>query len=373
MERIPLSTPTLNGKEIDFVQDAFDTNWIAPLGPHVDAFEKEIAEYVGSNYAVALSAGTAAIHLALKLAGVKDGDTVFCQDMTFSASCNPIRYERAIPVLIDSEYDSWNMDPEALEQAFKKHPNAKAVISVNLYGTPANYEKICDICKRHNVPLIEDAAESLGSTYKGTQTGLFGDYGILSFNGNKIITTSGGGMLLAPDKFSADKARFWATQARDEARHYQHSELGYNYRMSNVSAAIGRGQMLTLQDRIDKKTEIYNNYKEGFSGNQYISMNPTLAESKCNYWLSCIVLTENCPVSNLDIMKSLEEKNIETRPIWKPMSLQPYYEKYDFVTKNPKKPVGHDIFSRGLCLPSDPKMTNEQQQIVIEEVLSLFK
>ena len=369
--RIPLSTPTMNGTEISFVQEAFDTNWIAPLGPHVDAFERETAETIGVSHAAALSSGTAAIHLALKAVGVGSGDIVFCTDLTFAATCNPIKYEKAIPVFIDSERDSWNMCPKALEMAFSKYPRAKAVIVVNLYGTPAKLDKIAEICSTHNVPLIEDAAESLGSTLNDKQTGSFGDIGILSFNGNKIITTSGGGMLLCNDEKIVRKVKFWATQARDAARHYQHSELGYNYRMSNICAGVGRGQLGTLDLRVSQKTKIYNTYATTFGKHKWIRMNPVPADCKSNYWLSCITLENGCPITPLDIAVRLEQENIETRPIWKPMSMQPYYQDCDFIAAEPTA-VSHDIFARGLCLPSDVKMTEEEQNLVCSMILDMF-
>ena len=273
-KRIYLSSPTMHGKEQEFVQEAFDTNWVAPLGPNVNGFEKELAEYVGISHAAALSAGTAAIHLALKLAGVKEGDIVFVPSLTFSATCNPIVYEKATPVFIDSERDTWNMCPKALEKAYEKYPNPKAVIVVHLYGTPARLDEIMDICKAHGTVMIEDAAESLGSTYKGKHTGTFGRLGIYSFNGNKIITTSGGGMLVSEEEELIQKARFLSTQARDQARHYQHSQIGYNYRMSNIIAGIGRGQMLFMEEHKKKKKEIYQKYKEAFSDIPEITMNP---------------------------------------------------------------------------------------------------
>lgn len=368
---IPLSTPAMNGTEIDYIREAFDTNWVAPLGPNVDAFEKEIAEKTGVLHAAALSSGTAAIHLALKAVGIKSGDMVFCSDMTFSATCNPIKYENAVPVFIDSEYESWNMCPKALEKAFSRYPGVKAVITVNLYGTPAKLDEIARICAAHNVPLIEDAAESLGSTLQGKQTGSFGYMGVLSFNGNKIITTSGGGMLLCDDEDKIKKVKFWATQARDPARHYQHSELGYNYRMSNICAGIGRGQLTTLDLRITQKTGIYNAYKKAFADNEFIRMNPLLADCKANHWLSCITLEKESPVAAIEIMERLEKENIETRPIWKPMSMQPFYAGCDFIAAS-SDPVDADIFSRGLCLPSDVKMTAEEQNKVCDLILDMF-
>jgi len=367
---IPISTPTMNGTELKYIQEAFDTNWIAPVGPHVNAFEKELSACIGGGYVAALSSGTAAIHLAVKALGVGDGDIVFCSDMTFAATCNPIKYERAIPVFIDSELDSWNMCPKSLESAFAKYPQVKAVIAVNLYGTPAKLDEISMICKKHNTPLIEDAAESLGSTLNGIQTGRFGKIGILSFNGNKIITTSGGGALVCEDEDIVKKVRFWSEQSRDSARHYQHSELGYNYRLSNICAGIGRGQLTTLDLRVSQKTAIYQRYKEAFDKCGLISMNPIPDNCVANHWLSCITLDDNCPVSAIEIMEHLEKEQIETRPLWKPMSLQPYYEDCDFISTS-KKPITHDLFSRGLCLPSDVKMTTDEQARVCESILKM--
>jgi len=366
---IPLSTPTMNGTEISFIQDALDTNWVAPLGPNVDAFELELGAYVGVSHVAALSSGTAAIHLALKAVGVSEGDVVFCSDMTFAASCNPIMYERAVPVFIDSERDSWNMCPVALERAFAKYPKVKAVIAVNLYGTPARLGVIAELCEKNKVPLIEDAAESLGSTFAGRQTGSFGYIGILSFNGNKIITTSGGGALLCEDEDLVKKVRFWSTQSRDPARHYQHSELGYNYRMSNICAGIGRGQLNTLDLRVEQKTAIYGRYLEAFQDNGFVRLNPVPNDCVANHWLSCLTLEAGCPVSPVQIMESLEKGRIESRPLWKPMSLQPYYSGCDFVSVA-DPPVGHDLFSRGFCLPSDVKMTTDEQARVCDVVLS---
>jgi len=369
---IPLSTPTMNGEEIVYVNEAFESNWITSLGPNVDAFEREICSVVGMTHGVALSSGTAAIHMAIKAAGVKPGDIVFCTDMTFAASCNPIKYEKAIPVFIDSEASSWNMCPKALEMAFLKYPHAKAVIAVNLYGTSADYSRISELCRHYGAVLIEDAAESLGSTLSGQQTGSFGDISILSFNGNKIITTSGGGMLIANDENIVEKVKFWATQARDPARHYQHSELGYNYRMSNVCAGIGRGQLKTLDLRVAQKTQIYDMYKAAFDDNIWIEMNPVPKNCISNHWLSCMTLAQGSSTSILTVIECLERENIESRPIWKPMSLQPYYKDCDFVFWG-DKPVGHDIFDRGICLPSDVKMTRDEQAKVCEIILELSR
>ena len=371
-KRIYLSSPTMHGEEQRFVQEAFDTNWVAPLGPNVNMFEKEISSYVGSEDGAALSAGTAAIHLALKLAGVKQGDTVFVSSLTFSATCNPIVYEKAIPVFIDSERETWNMSPEALKKAFEKYPETKVVVIVHLYGTPAKMDEILEICKEHNAILIEDAAESLGATYKGKQTGTFGKYGIYSFNGNKIITTSGGGMLVSDDIDAVAKARFLSTQAREPERHYEHKEIGYNYRMSNVIAGIGRGQLLHLDEHINKKKEIYETYQKAFADIEEIEMNPIPEDCKTNYWLSCMTIKQESKVSSIDIMLALEKENIESRPIWKPMHLQPVFSEYDFVTVEEVGSVGEDIFNRGVCLPSDIKNTEEDMNKIIKIVRNLF-
>ena len=358
------------GKEIEYINQAFDENWIAPLGPNVNAFEKEICAYIGARYAVAMTTGTAAIHMALKYTGVSSGDIVFCSSLTFAASCNPIIYQNAIPVFIDSEPKSWNMSPIALQKAFEEYPLPKAVIVVNLYGQSANMDEIADICKKHNAPIIEDAAESLGAVYKGRQSGSIGDFGILSFNGNKIITTSGGGMLLTNDKAAADKARFWATQSRDPAPHYQHSEIGYNYRMSNIVAGIGRGQLLHLDEHIAAKKRIYQTYQAAFA-DLPVQMNPYLPDSEPNFWLSCVTIDDGCNVTPQQIMQALEDVNAESRPIWKPMHLQPVFADRDFITAA-DKPVSEDIFQRGLCLPSDIKMTDEDLKRVVMVVRGVF-
>lgn len=372
-KRIYLSSPTMHGEEQQFVQEAFDTNWVAPLGPNVNELEKEIAAYAGTKAAAALSAGTAAIHLALKLADVKPGDIVFVSDLTFSATCNPICYEKATPVFIDSEPDTWNMSPEALRKAFEKYPDAKAVVCVYLYGTPAKIDELMAICEEHKVPFIEDAAESLGATYKGKQTGTFGKFGIYSFNGNKIITTSGGGMLVSEDEEAIAKARFLSTQARDAARHYQHSQIGYNYRMSNIVAGIGRGQMLHLEEHKALKKKIYEQYKEAFADIEEITMNPMNPDGDANNWLSCMTIAPGCKVTSNDVMDALEAENIESRPIWKPMHLQPVFEECDFISVTDQKvSVGEDIFNRGLCLPSDIKNTKEDMEHIISIVRGCF-
>lgn len=373
-KRIYLSCPTMHGEEQQFVAEAFETNWVAPLGPNVNKFESEMAEYTKCGHAAALSAGTAAIHLALKLAGVKQDDVVFVQSLTFSASCNPIAYEKATPVFIDSEPDTWNMSPEALKKAFEKYPNPKAVIVVHLYGTPAKLDEIMAICEEHNVPLIEDAAESLGSTYNGQMTGTFGRFGIYSFNGNKIITTSGGGMLVSKEEDMISEARNLSTQARDAARHYQHSKIGYNYRMSNVVAGIGRGQLIHIKEHKALKNKIYEDYANAFADIDDIVMNPMNPKGDSNNWLSCITLKEGCKVTPDNIMDALEAENIESRPIWKPMHLQPVFESCDFFNHNEDgMSVSEDIFNRGVCLPSDIKNTEEDMGKIINIIRNLFR
>ncbi|MFP7483457.1 aminotransferase class I/II-fold pyridoxal phosphate-dependent enzyme [Priestia filamentosa] len=367
-DRIFLSSPHMSeeGYEMEYVKEAFDTNWIAPLGENVNKFEEELATKVGSKSAAALSSGTAAIHLALKAAGVEAGDIVFCPTLTFSATVNPIIYQNATPVFIDSNEETWNMCPEALEEAFTKYPNVKAVIVVHLYGLSADMDKITELCTKHNVPLIEDAAESLGTYYKGKHTGTFGDYGIFSFNGNKIITTSGGGMLVSNNEEKISKARFWATQSRDQARHYQHSELGFNYRMSNVVAGIGRGQLKVLDQRVEKKREIFSYYKEQLEGLEGIEFMPSNAWDEPNYWLSSMTL--NGQVRPLDVMEALEKENIESRPVWKPMHMQPFFEKYDHIGDG----TAEKLFENGVCLPSDTKMTSDDLKRVVNIIKKLW-
>lgn len=373
-KKIYLSSPTVNGYEMNYIKEAFDTNWIAPLGKNVDEFEKEIAEKVGSSYGAALSSGTSAIHLALKSVGVQKGDYVFCSDLTFSATCNPILYEGAIPVFIDSEIDSWNMSPESLKRAFSKYKqNLKkpaAVIVVNLYGTPAKLNEIKEICDKENVPLIEDAAESLGAFYKGKATGTFGKIGIYSFNGNKIITTSGGGMLVSDDKDIVDKVKFWATQSREKKRYYEHKEIGYNYRMSNVVAGIGRGQLLKLDEFIEKKKQIYEFYKSSFQEIN-VAMNPIPINCEANYWLSCILLL-NEEFPPIKVIEALEQENIESRPIWKPMHLQPVFQKYDYVMDG-ELSISKYIFEHGVCLPSDIKNEYEDMRKIANIIKGIFK
>lgn len=376
-KRIYLASPHIGELEQVFVKEAFDTNWVAPLGPNVNNFEKELAEYVGIKHASALVSGTSSIHLAIKLLGIKAGDVVFCSSLTFAATCNPIIYEGAEPVFIDSEYDSLNMSPIALKKAFEVYSEKgklpKAVIVVHLYGQSAKMDEIMSICNEYNVPVIEDAAESLGATYKGKQTGTIGKYGIYSFNGNKIITTSGGGMLVSNDKEGIKKSRFWATQARDNKRYYHHTELGYNYRMSNIVAGIGRGQLRVLDERIAKKKYIYEKYKEAFRDIKDIEMANVCEYGEPNYWLSIGLLSPELKVKPIDIILELEKENIESRHIWKPMNMQPFYEKYDFFKANNESiSVGEDIFNRGICLPSDTKMSDEEINRVIKIVKGLF-
>lgn len=372
-KKVFLASPHMSkeGYEQEYIKEAFDTNWIAPLGANVNNFEKELAEYVGAGHAAALSSGTAAIHMGLQALGVQKGDIVFCQALTFSASANPIVYEEATPVFIDSEYETWNMDPKALEKAFEKY-TPKAVIVVHLYGIPAKMDEIMKICQKHNVPILEDAAESLGATINGKQTGTFGKFGAFSFNGNKIITTSGGGMLVSDDEERIAKVRFWATQSREKFRYYEHKEIGYNYRLSNISAGIGRGQLKVLDERIAEKTNIHNTYKEEFKNIKEIQMQPYMQNSKPNFWLSAIILDKDSKVTPLQIIEALEKENIESRPIWKPMQLQPVFADRDFITLNESGSVSEDIFSRGVCLPSDTKMTREEQAKVIEIIKELF-
>ncbi|OPJ55320.1 DegT/DnrJ/EryC1/StrS family aminotransferase [Alkalithermobacter paradoxus] len=368
-KKIYLSSPHMSdeGYEMEYVKEAFDTNWIAPLGPNVNGFENEFAAKIGSKAAAALSSGTGAIHLALKASGVGKGDIVFCQSLTFSATANPIIYQDAIPVFIDSNYETWNMCPKALEKAFEKYPEVKAVIVVHLYGLSADMDEIVELCKKHNVVLIEDAAESLGTYYKGKHTGTFGKYGIFSFNGNKIITTSGGGMLVSDDEERIEKVRFWATQSRDTARHYQHSELGFNYRMSNVVAGIGRGQLKVLEQRVAKKKYIFEFYKRELGDLEGVEFMPVNEWNEPNYWLSCMILSGK--VKPIDIMEALEKENIESRPVWKPMHMQPFFAEYDYVGSD----VAEELFKNGVCLPSDTKMMDEDLERICEIIKELWK
>ena len=370
-KRIYLSSPTMHGEEQQYIKEAFDTNWVAPLGANVTGFEKETAEYIGAAAAAALSSGTAALHLAVKLAGVKPGDVVICSDLTFSATVNPVSYEGGRQVFVDSERESWNMDPRALEAAFRKYPDCRCVIVVNLYGTPAKLDEIDEICRAHGAVLIEDAAESLSASYRGKKTGTFGKYAALSFNGNKIITTSGGGMLLTDSEEAAAKARFCATQSREPVQWYEHKELGYNYRMSNIVAGIGRGQLKHLDEHRALKRKIYNTYAVAFADIPAISMNPYLPDSEPNHWLSCITLDPaKTDVTPAQVIGALAEENIESRPIWKPMHMQPFFADRDFISVDGD--VGGEIFARGLCLPSDIKNTDEDMERIIGTVRRLF-
>ncbi len=402
--KVWLATPTMHGEEIKYVTEAYETNWMSTVGANINEVEKLAAEKIGCKYAVGLSCGTSALHLAVKLAGVKAGEYVFCTDMTFAATVNPVMYEKAIPIFIDTEYDTWNMDPAALERAFEIYPDVKVIMVANLYGTPAKFDEICAIADKHGAVIIEDAAESLGATYKGKQTGSFGKYNVISFNGNKIITGSSGGMLLTDDLDAANKARKWSTQSRENAPWYQHEEIGYNYRMSNVIAGVVRGQFPYLEEHIAKKKAIYERYKKGFEGLP-VKMNPYPADvMEPNFWLSCMIidneamakqvrgetdvcyLTEKGKTSPSEILEALAKYNAEGRPIWKPMHMQPIYRMNPFVTKDGDgrartnayiagegTDVGADIFARGLCLPSDIKMTAEDQDKVIEIIRSCFE
>lgn len=402
--KVWLSSPTMHGDEMTYMQEAYDSNWMTTAGSNINGLEELIQDYTKSEHAVALSSGTAALHLAIKLAGVKTGDHVFCSDMTFSATVNPVTYEGGIPIFIDSEADTWNMDPKALEKAFELYPDVKVVVLVHLYGVPAKLDEIQEICEKHGAILIEDAAESLGATYKEKQTGTFGRYSIISFNGNKIITGSSGGALLTSDLHAANKTRKWSTQAREQAAWYQHEEIGYNYRMSNVIAGVVRGQMPYLEQHIVQKKAIYERYQEGLK-DLPIQMNPFDEEnSSPNYWLSCLTINpeamtkqvrsdndvlytkekgKTCPSEILDALNSI---NAEGRPIWKPMHLQPIFRLNPFVTARgdgraqtnayiveETAEVGTDIFERGLCLPSDNKMTVEEQNRIIEVIRACFE
>ncbi|GKZ04402.1 pyridoxal phosphate-dependent aminotransferase [Paraclostridium bifermentans] len=375
-KRIYLASPHMGGEELNYINEAFDTNWVAPLGPNVNNFEKEMCEYTGAKAATALVSGTSAIHLALKCLGVGQGDIVFCSTLTFSATANPIIYQGAEPVFIDSEYESWNMSPVALQKAFddaeKNNKIPKAVIVVNLYGQSADYDKLKSICNKYNVPIIEDAAESLGATYKGVQTGTIGEIGIYSFNGNKIITTSGGGMMVSNNEEYTKKALFWATQSREAERHYEHKELGFNYRMSNVVAGIGRGQLKVLDKRIEKKKEIYEAYKEGFKDIKDLEMMNVCEFGEPNYWLSAVTISKNSKVKPLDIMLALEEENIESRPVWKPMHIQPFFKNYKFFSSLENGSVSESLFNRGLCLPSDTKIKEKDIENILNIIKNLF-
>ncbi len=402
-KKVWLATPTMHGEEIKYVQEAYEKNWMSTVGENINEVERLAVEKVGCKYAVALSAGTAVLHLAMKLAGIKENDYVFCTDMTFAATVNPVMYEKAIPIFIDTEYDTWNMDPVALEKAFEMYPDVKVIVVANLYGTPAKFDEICAIAEKHGAIIVEDAAESLGATYKGRQTGTFGAYNAISFNGNKIITGSSGGMLLTDDLEAANKARKWSTQSREDAPWYQHEEVGYNYRMSNVIAGVVRGQFPYLDEHIAQKKAIYERYKKGFEGLP-VTMNPYDPEiMEPNFWLSCLLINEDamckhvrgeqdaCYISEpgkscpTEILEALAKCNAEGRPIWKPMHMQPMYRMNPFITREGNgrgktnayiagkgMDVGMDIFNRGLCLPSDNKMTPEEQDKVIEIIRACF-
>ena len=402
-KKIWLASPTMHGEELRYMTEAYETNWMSTVGANINEVERLACQKVGCQYAVALSSGTAALHMAVKLAGVKPGDKVFCSDMTFAATVNPVVYEKAIPVFIDTEPDTWNMDPVVLEKAFELYPEVRVVVAAHLYGTPGKVDELLAVCRRHDAVLIEDAAESLGATYKGAQTGTFGTYNCISFNGNKIITGSSGGMLLTDDEAAANKVRKWSTQSRENAPWYQHEEVGYNYRMSNVIAGVVRGQFPYLEEHIARKKAIYERYKEGFK-DLPVTMNPFDAENSVpNYWLSCMLIHEeamcqqvlgenqalyrsepgkSCPT---EILEKLAACNAEGRPIWKPMHMQPIFRMHGFVTaqgngrggSNAYIPgqsadVGMDIYNRGLCLPSDIKMTPQEQDAIIEIIRSCF-
>ena len=376
MKRIYLSSPTMHEEELQFIHEAFEKNWIAPVGFNIDLLEKAVDEYINvaspvKYHTLALCSGTAALHLTYKVAGITKGTPVFVSDSTYCATAFPITYEGGIPIFIDSERDSWNMDPEALDKAFRLHPEVKHVVVVHLFGTPAKMDELMDICKRHDAMLIEDAAEALSSFYHGRHCGTFGAYNAFSFNGNKIISTSAGGMLVAPDKKAWDKAMYYATQSRDPVPWFEHKEIGYNYRLSNVLAGIGRGQMLHLDEHHAKKKRIYETYKEGLK-DLPISMNPYLPNTEPNFWLSCMLIDKGVDVKPLIVLDALNKKaNAEGRQIWKPMSLQDVYRGSEIISIE-DYPVGYDLYDRGLCLPSDIKMTDEDIHKVIETVKGCF-
>ncbi|MBV6713480.1 aminotransferase class I/II-fold pyridoxal phosphate-dependent enzyme [Paenibacillus chitinolyticus] len=372
--KIYLSPPHMGEYEQQYVREAFETNWIAPLGPNVNAFEEELAAYTGAAGAAALSSGTSAIHLALKLVGICPGDRIFCSSLTFVASANPILYEGGIPVFIDSDPDTWNMSAgalrRALEEADREGNLPKAVIVVNLYGQSADMNPILTLCGKYDIPVIEDAAESLGATYEGKQSGTFGRFGVYSFNGNKIISTSGGGMLVSDDLEALEKARFWATQARDTARHYQHSEVGYNYRMSNVLAGIGRGQLRVLNDRIQARREVFGQYRRAFESIDGISFMPEADYGRSTRWLTAITVDERVTgVSSTEIVDRLAGQNIEARPVWKPLHLQPLFEGCAYYPHEEEISVSDRLFSTGLCLPSGSSLTPADQNRVMDMVL----
>lgn len=410
-QKVWLSSPTMHGEELDYIKEAYETNWMSTVGKNINEIEKMACEKVGCKYAVALSAGTAALHMAVKLAGIKPGQHVFCSDMTFDATVNPVVYEGGVPVFIDTEYDTWNMDPVALEKAFELYPDVKVVVVAHLYGTPGKIDEIRAVCEKYGAVIIEDAAESFGASYKGQQTGTFGNFNAISFNGNKIITGSAGGMFLTNSREDCEKVKKWSTQARENAPWYQHEELGYNYRMSNVIAGVIRGQLPHLEEHIAQKKAIYERYREGLK-DLPVMMNPyNEKDSEPNFWLSCLIIEpeamckqvrgecealynpehgKSCPT---EILEAIASVNAEGRPIWKPMHMQPIYRMNGFVTREGNgrartnayiqggavgkdgRPldVGMDIFQRGLCLPSDNKMTAEQQERIIEVIKACFE
>ncbi|MBT5760490.1 MAG: aminotransferase class I/II-fold pyridoxal phosphate-dependent enzyme [Candidatus Marinimicrobia bacterium] len=368
--RIYLSPPHMGEKERKYFTDAFDSNWIAPLGPHVDGFEKEMAEYLGVKHAAALSTGSSALHLALKIGGIKEGDRVLCPSLTFAASANVILYEKAQPIFVDSDPNTWVMDLAACEKAMQKY-KPKALISVDLYGQSCDYDAITDLCEKYNVLLIEDAAEALGADYKGKKCGSFGQIGILSFNGNKIITTSGGGMLVSNNEDFVSKARFLATQAREPKIHYEHKELGYNYRMSNLLAAVGRGQLQSLDKFVNKRRDIYNKYYNSLSTLDGIKFMQEAEYGKSNRWLTALTVNKKVAgISRSGIINALEKENIESRPVWKPMHLQPLYKGADYVSLDGD--VSKNLFENGLCLPSGSNLSEKDQNRIIDIILSLI-
>lgn len=363
----------MSGQEQKYINEAFQTNWIAPLGPNVDSFEKELAEYAGVRDAAAVSSGTSAIHLALHLLDIKQGDVVFCSSLTFIASANPIIYQGAEPVFIDSEPDTWNMSPRALElamaEADRKGKLPKAVIIVNLYGQSAKMDELMAICDQYDVPVIEDAAESLGSEYKGKKSGTFGRFGVYSFNGNKIITTSGGGMLISNDEEALRRARFLATQARDPAPHYQHSETGYNYRMSNILAGVGRAQLEVLDERVNARRSVFNRYEKALGHIEGIKFMPELEGTMHNRWLTTLTIDQEVlRLTTMDLINALAEENIEARPVWKPLHLQPLFEGVKYYKHAADRSVSEELFKSGVCLPSGSNMSEEQQERVIEVI-----
>jgi len=371
-EKIYLSPPYMNASEKTLLNEAFDSNWIAPIGPHVDAFEYEMANYIGVNYAAALSSGTAALHLALKILGIKVGDCVLCSTLTFTASANTIMYEKAVPVFIDSDSDTWNLDLGLLEQAIKKH-SPKALIAVDLYGQSCDYDSISNICRKYGVYVIEDSAEALGAEYKGRKCGAFGDISTLSFNGNKIITTSGGGMLLSNNEEYVRKAQFLSTQAREPELHYEHRELGYNYRLSNLLAAVGRGQLQVLDDRVKARRSIFERYFNALSIIDGIDFMPEATYGRSNSWLTTLTVDpKKTGVNRTQIINILEKENIEARPVWKPMHMQPLYKDCEYVKKD-SRDISKELFEQGLCLPSGSNLSIYDQNRVIEIILSTLK